>query len=528
VVDPAGIRVRRIGALPVAVRPAHVDLDGDRLTVRVNVMQGPSRAPLWRGRWAVTLGEERSGVPIQLKVAAELALEPEAVNRTFPVGKKGDYVVEPSAERDGTLVFRIRFLPPAAGSAPAPAHQDGGTGDDIAAPEEPQVRPNPAAVMARRWMRRVRGALFQFAFNGFRLAARRNGRRILFTSDSRGQLGGNLKLVHDRLVERGLTTRFELMELFKPGITAGRSWRDRFRLPWLLARSDMVLIDDYQPAIYKVTDRKIRIIQLWHAYGSFKTVGYSRIGRPGGPDPWSRAHKNYTYAVVGSHNDVPHYAEAFGIREEQVVPTGLPRMDEFIESIREGPRRDKLLAAFPEARECRTILFAPTFRGAGARAAYYDMDRLDWAALHKLCLEKDAVFIVRLHPFIREAPAIPAQFRDRIIDGSARQADTNDLLPGVDLLITDYSSIIYEYSLLGRPMLFYAYDLEDYIASRDFYVRYEDFVPGRIVRRFPDLLDAIRNDDFAIDRVGPFVDRSFDHLDGKSTDRIIDQLILAG
>jgi CDP-ribitol ribitolphosphotransferase len=318
------------------------------------------------------------------------------------------------------------------------------------------------------------------------------------------------------------------MELFKPGLATPRSWRDRFRLPWLLARADMVLVDDYQPAIYKVTDRKIRIIQLWHAYGSFKTVGYSRVGRQGGPDPWSRAHKNYTYATVGSHNDVPFYAEAFGIREDQVVPTGSPRMDQFMESIRRGPSQEKLLAAFPEARECRAILFAPTFRGQGARAAYYDLDRLDWPALHRVCLETDSVFIVRLHPFIRQPVEIPPEYRDRIVDGTSRVADVNDVLPAIDLLITDYSSVIYEYSLLRRPMLFFAYDLEDYIASRDFYVRYEDFVPGRIVRTFPALIEAIRREDFQVERVAPFVARSFDHLDGRSTDRIIDQLIVAG
>jgi CDP-ribitol ribitolphosphotransferase / teichoic acid ribitol-phosphate polymerase len=531
VVDPSAIRVQRQGTRRVAVRPAHVDAEGDRLTIRINVMQGPHRAPLWPGRWIVTIGRDATGASIPLKVPAGLELG--EARRSFAVGRRGEYVVEPQRDPGGRLAFHVDVVPSPPGGAAAPPPQEGDPGDEAAGEattpsEEPVVRRNPAVALARRLVGRARSALFQLAFNGFRLAARRNGRRILFTSDSRAELGGNLKLVHDRLVERGLDRKYELMQLFKPGIATGRSWRDRFRLPWLLARADMVLLDDYQPAIYKVTDRKIRIIQLWHAYGSFKTVGYSRVGRQGGADPWSRAHKNYTFAVVGSHNDVPHYAEAFGIREEQVVPTGLPRMDQFLDGIRDGPKREKLLSAFPEARECRTILFAPTFRGPGARGAYYDVGRLDWRALHELCLEKDAVFIVRLHPFVREPPAIPRKFRDRIIDGSARQAETNDLLPGVDVLITDYSSIIYEYSLLGRPMLFYAYDLEDYIASRDFYVRYEDFVPGRIVRTFPELVDAIRREDFGIERVAAFVARSFDHLDGKSTDRIIDQLILAG
>jgi CDP-ribitol ribitolphosphotransferase len=236
-------------------------------------------------------------------------------------------------------------------------------------------------------------------------------------------------------------------------------------------------------------------------------------------------HKNYTYAVVGSHNDVPFYAEAFGIREDQVRATGLPRMDVFIDSIRDGGSRETLLQEFPEARGRRVILYAPTFRGNGAKGAYFDESQMDWPAIHAACVAKDAVFIVRLHPFVPLPPAIPDGCRDRIIDGTGR-GDPNELLPGVDVLITDYSSIVYEYSLLRRPMLFYAYDLDDYIASRDFYVRYEDFVPGRIVRSAAELVDAIRRDDFGAERVDAFVRDHFDHFDGRSTDRIIDQLIL--
>jgi CDP-ribitol ribitolphosphotransferase len=106
-------------------------------------------------------------------------------------------------------------------------------------------------------------------------------------------------------------------------------------------------------------------------------------------------------------------------------------------------------------------------------------------------------------------------------DGTA-PIETNDLLFAVDLLVTDYSSIVYEYSILGRPMLFFAYDLDDYVASRDFYEPFESFVPGRIVHTFDELLDAIRREDYQLEKVGPFARRHFDHLDGGSTDRVID------
>jgi len=135
------------------------------------------------------------------------------------------------------------------------------------------------------------------------------------------------------------------------------------------------------------------------------------------------------------------------------------------------------------------------------------------------------VCLVRMHPFVREPLRIPPELRDRLIDASAPAVEPNDLLFAADLLVTDYSSIVYEYSTLGRPMLFYAYDLEDYVASRDFYEPFESFVPGRIVRSFDALLDAIRREDYQLEKVDPFARRHFDHLDGGSTDRVIDLII---
>ncbi len=495
---------------------------GDEVLVRLNPMQGPEQNPLDRGRWdVVVVDPDRRVRPVVLADPGPLASGP--VVARFDVGRRGTYVAGLAADdRTHRLSLEVD-LEPSTGSSAAGQADEGSAGEGgDPGPTSGSRLPKPL----RRLVGFVRAWTFQLLFNLFRLAAMRNGRRILFTSDSRSELGGNLRLVYDRMVERGLDRRYELMTLFKPGIRASRSWRDRFRLPWLLARADVVVIDDYQPVIYRVQDRNVRIVQLWHAYGSFKTVGYSRIGKPGGPDPWSRVHKNYTYAVVGSRNDVPNYAEAFGIPERRVVPTGVPRMDEFIASARDPGRRQRAREAVPEAAGRRTILFAPTFRGSGAKSATYDLSRLDLAAIHALCAEKDAVFLIRLHPFVPERPEIPPELGDRVVDVTDRPVETNDLLLVTDLLVTDYSSIVFEYATLRRPMLFYAWDLDEYVASRDFYVPYEDWVPGRIVRTFPELVETIRRDDFDVGRIDAFIERSFDHLEGDSTDRIIDELIL--
>jgi CDP-ribitol ribitolphosphotransferase len=467
------------------------------LTVRFNVMQGPGRQPLAPGHWRLAVGgpDESEGV--------RFGRSPGDVGRhraTFPIGQQL-YSVSPAIEVDGTLRLEVRL--------------------DPFDRERPSDAPPAVVRFAYRIIRRTRAAVFRVAFRVLRVLARQTGRRILFVSDSRVEHGGNLEVVRARMVERGLDREYELLSLFRASIAIRRSWFDRLQLPWLLASADTVVIEDYTPAIYHFDERDIRVIQLWHAVGSFKTVGYSRVGKPFAPNPFGNVHKNYRYAIVSSETDVPNYAEAFGIPEERVIPTGVPRVDRFLDLCSRPDARELALERFPEAAGRRTILFAPTFRGDTARDATYDFEQIDYAALHALCVEKEAVCIVRMHPFVRSGVVIPEEFRDRILDGWSATNDVNDLLPGIDLLVTDYSSIVYEFSMLDRPMLFFAYDLDEYVAARDFYEPYEDFVPGRIVRTFGTLVDAIRREDCQVEKVPPFVVRHFAHPEGGATDRVI-------
>ena len=100
--------------------------------------------------------------------------------------------------------------------------------------------------------------------------------------------------------------------------------------------------------------------------------------------------------------------------------------------------------------------------------------------------------------------------------------EINDLLFVTDLLITDYSSVIFEASLLDIPMLFYAFDLEDYVVNRDFYYPFKNFVPGKIVRNLEQIISAIEQEDYEQEKVKTFKHRFFDDLDGKSSLRVAD------
>lgn len=485
--------------VPAAMAPTHSTSDGDRLTLRYNVLLGPGQQPLEPGRWILeTRVSDVSG----------------ASARPVPAGTfqfaGGLYAVRPTLDAVAkALTLEVSF--------------------------DPAVRREGGTSLARRLRKARRDLLIRARRDAFQVLVAVSKRfvrpsrpRVLFTSRLISEMSGNLKIVHDRMLERGLDRELDLVTMLRPGLTEHWGLADRIRLAGQLASASVIVVDDTFLPLYWLNLRPdVRIIQLWHASGAFKTVGYSRTGKHGDLSPFGRIHKNYSAAIVSSTFDAPFYAEAFGIPEERVIATGIPRMDRFFDERWRRAGIEAAHAAFPAIEGRTVILLAPTYRGETIKDASYGFEQIDYAGLHALSLERDAVVIIKMHPFVQAHLVIPEAFRDRIIDASASSMDVNDLLFAVDLLITDYSSIVFEFSTLGRPMLFFAYDLDEYIAERDFYVPYESFVPGRIARTFPELLDAIRRDDYEVEKVAPFAARHFAHFDARSTDRVIDDLILA-
>lgn len=507
---PPRVRLRAIagaGDAAHVIVPVATTLSGDRADARFNVMQGPGVQPMAQGTWRLEVaGSDDRWRPFPLR--DERPDRGDLPTATFKL-TEGTLSFVPSLEADGRLAMRVDL-------DRSQRRRDRRTRSPVKRIER----------RARALIRPLRRVIFRGVFAAARATRRRGTPVVLFTSHSNHRLTGNLKLVHDRMVERGIDARVEFRMLFHPPPGRHRTLGERFRLPVAFARADAIVLDDFYPLIYEVEfDPRVKVVQLWHASGAFKTVGYSRVGRPGSPSPYGRAHKNYTHAIVSSHYEVRHYAEAFGIPESRVYPTGVPRMDRFFDEAARAAGRARTLEAFPGALGRMTILFAPTFRGHGRRGATYDMKRIDMDALHAVCVAKDACVIFRMHPFVRRRVPIPEKYADRLFDGSGHGIDINDLLPASDLLITDYSSTVFEFAALGRPMLFYAYDLESYISRRGFYTPYPEFVPGRIVRTFAELVDAIAREDYQAEKVAAFAARHLDHVDGRSTDRVIDLIL---
>lgn len=347
-------------------------------------------------------------------------------------------------------------------------------------------------------------------------------KRVLFLTEQSTALGSNLTSIMERMKERGLDKDFTIAT-WERKVSAETN-----KLRWLsfvatVAKSETIFIDDHVPAFDWMKLKDTTLIQTWHAGAGFKSSGYSRWGHMGCPAPQS-CHRQYTYGLCGSKKIAHFFSEVWGINTERVLNTGMPRMDEYQDDAYREETKKRLYEAFPMCKGKKVILFAPTYRGKSNKDAHYPYELIDWKKLHEICGDTYIV-LFKMHPWVIEDIQIPEEYRDKMLDVKT-YPNINDLFYFTDLLITDYSSNIYEYSLMRRPMLFFAFDEIQYSFSRGFHRPYRESAPGKVCTTFDELIKAISDEDFEFEKVEDYVKMQFDHFDSNACDRVIDWILL--
>lgn len=358
--------------------------------------------------------------------------------------------------------------------------------------------------------------LAKLGFFTFRLFKVKNN-RVTFISNRRDTISGNYEYIYNEL-----TTHKDLD--IRKVLDTKEGYFSCFKYGYYMATSKVILVDDYVKTIYSIPRKKDNyLIQVWHACGAFKTFGFSRLGKSGAQKQDSYDHRNYDYCTVSSKEICRFYAEGFGLSLEKVLATGVPRTDIFFSEEYKDRVVINFYKKYPHLKGKKIILFAPTFRGNGKKSGYYPDSRFDFIKLYEY-FNREYAIIIKHHPFVDNKVAIPEEYSADIIDMSDNE-ELNDLLFVTDILITDYSSVVFEASLLNIPMLFYAFDLQSYISSRGFYYEYDYFVPGKIVFNMSDIIKSIKDKDFETEKIDSFKHKFFDELDGKSGYRVANLII---
>nr|WP_261428768.1 CDP-glycerol glycerophosphotransferase family protein [Xiamenia xianingshaonis] len=351
-----------------------------------------------------------------------------------------------------------------------------------------------------------------------------NPKKVLFMDTEERNFPDNFRLVWDRLqAHGGFETQFisleqnhvSMIKYFQNCIDFVRQAADA---------AYVFLVDGSYVTSCLPLRPETQVIQLWHACGAFKKWGMSTADLIFGCDAQTlRKHpfyRNLSLVTISSPDVAWAYIEAMMLEDtpEIVQPLGVSRTDVFFDEGFLAEARARVTKVVPALSGKKAILYAPTFRGFVSSAK--GPDALDVSAM-KEALGEEYVLLVKHHPFVKVPPTIPESCASFAFDVSGK-LPIEELLCVADVCVSDYSSVVFEYSLFGRPMAFYAYDLDDYQDWRGFYYNYDELTPGPVFQTSEDLIDYLTHieERFDPETVASFRRKFMSACDGHATDRI--------
>ena len=285
---------------------------------------------------------------------------------------------------------------------------------------------------------------------------------------------------------------------------------DAVKFMWLYAVSGCVIIcDNYLPVAACRKRKKTKVIQLWHGPGAYKKFGYDS---PDDIPSYYRGNvfKNYDLVTVSGKKCIRPFSTAMRQKKGIVRATGISRMDDCLSESHIRQCRERFYDKYPEAKGKKVVLWAPTFRGNAGEprlVGLSDIDKLKDALGDEWCV------ISSIHPHL---------FHKYDREDLKGRIPTEEMLPAVDVFITDYSSVLYDACLYGNRMLMFAPDYDEFVSARGTYMDMKEF-PGEIITDGKSLPDGVKRafENYDRDRQREFTEGYLGACDGHATERII-------
>ena len=345
-------------------------------------------------------------------------------------------------------------------------------------------------------------------YNIYRRGSIRRG-SVIFADSNTDTMPESMRLMYEEVKSRGLDVTLCLKDLRKLGFLG----KVRFMVGFmkLYATAEYVFICNYFVPVTSCKKRRgTKVIQLWHSCGLLKKFAYDT---PYDISPYYKGDvtKNFSLITVSSKACVPVWQRALklqGSRARIVQPTGVSRTDVFFDKAYGDNCKQRLYELRPELRGKKIVLYAPTFRGTAADPVIVGKEYAD--SLEEKLGEGWAV-IQKLHPHIPQQDSLPMT--------------TGELFACADVLVTDYSSLLFEYVLLRKPFVIFAPDYEQFKAQRGFYEDPSDF-PCQLVTDGDALAQAVKNcfGTVADEEYEKFVAHHMDGCTGDVTKRLADSI----
>lgn len=284
---------------------------------------------------------------------------------------------------------------------------------------------------------------------------------------------------------------------------------------------------------YVTKRKKTKYIQTWHGTPLKKMLNdLDKIqGRDKGYfNRVTKSIKQWSYLLSQNSYASEKFRTAFKY-DGPIIEEGYPRNDILVKCLEKDLIINKIRNSYSITNHNKkVILYAPTFRDNNKIEDKFQANiPIDFKKFNEEFGEEYILFI-RLHSIVSSKLEIPNEYKDTIINVS-NYPDIQELYLITDILLTDYSSSFFDFVLLERPMLFYAYDLEEYMDNiRGTYLDYNKEVPGKIVYNQEELFEGIKNIDFLkkeyMSKMINFKNKYAGKDDGNSAKRIVKKLLL--
>lgn len=359
---------------------------------------------------------------------------------------------------------------------------------------------------------------------------------ILFESNLGRNYTGNPKYIYEEMVKLGLDEKYKCYFIFEdisisiPG-KAKKVRRNRFLYFYLMARAGVWVSDSRMP-MFLIKREGVHYIQTWHGTPLKKLAldmdDVSMAGETTIDTYKKNFYKNtrtWDYLISQNNFSTHVFRRAFAF-DKTMLEIGYPRNDTLINNnhpsyIAQLKKELKLPA------DKKIILYAPTWRDNEfyGKGKYKFNPKLDFKKA-KIELEDEYIMIVKYHYLIMDS--IDWSGYEGFIYDCDLSYDIADLYLVSDYLITDYSSVMFDYSLLHRPMFFYAYDLDNYKDNlRGFYFDFIEEVPGPISLTTDELIRDIKQYDANkfIEKYDAF-SQKYNHVDdGQASSKVVNLIV---
>lgn len=374
------------------------------------------------------------------------------------------------------------------------------------------------------WQRRLQHEVYP--------AARREPLRdaVLYNSFTGRQFSGNPRAVHEALLRRHeplehlwvvRDDQVQVPATARPVTMWSREWYEA------LARSRYIVSNTHLPEWVERREGQV-IVQTWHGT-PLKRIAHDienvRFSDQRYLEKMAEEVPHWSLLVSPNSFSTPILRRAFRY-EGEILESGYPRND-ILFSDRAADVAAEVRARLGLPPGKRVVLYAPTWRddlfhGPGR----YKLDLRIGLERAREELGHDHVLLVRKHPNVVDD--VPGAGDGFVFDVS-KYPDIADLFVVTDLLITDYSSLMFDFAITGRPMFFFTYDMERYREKlRGFYFDFEAEAPGPLIPDSETLLRAIRHVDSIAPQYWPryqrFQSLFCDFDDGHAADRVIDRM----